>query len=123
MKKYKEESNPARKFLVEHYHATSLGQIQCCDLYAAYRRWCEVHGNSPTAEGPFGKEVVRVFPRVDRQRIGRGIDRRYFYIGIDDGGEDEVDDEIHPKGTDAFNSNGSEINSPDMEFHPNGMRF
>jgi P4 family phage/plasmid primase-like protien len=82
LKEYRTENNPARLFLTETCEEKPDGQIRCEVLYQAYRRWCEENGYSPLADRAFGKEVVRVFPRVERRRVGPRGGQLHYYCGI-----------------------------------------
>jgi P4 family phage/plasmid primase-like protien len=68
---YRTENNPTRLYLTETCQEAPDGQTPCEELYADYRRWCEVNGYSPLAARAFGKEVKRVFPKTERRRGGR----------------------------------------------------
>jgi len=98
IQEYREETNPARQFLREHYHETGAGQVLTKDVYDHYRRWCEDHGNQPLADRTFGKEVKRVFKSSDKLRLGVRGDRFYVYIGIDSGASDDAGDENNDSG-------------------------
>jgi P4 family phage/plasmid primase-like protien len=80
--KYRTENNPARLFLVENCVEGAEVRVQCETLYYAYRRWCELKGYVPLSDGPFGKEVLRVFPRVEWRRITILGKRIPHYCGI-----------------------------------------
>jgi P4 family phage/plasmid primase-like protien len=77
------DSNPARRFLTEHYH-TGNGEMPSADVYREYSDWCNVNGYYRLAERGFGKEVFRRFPTVQRKKItppdGRG--RCWGYCGL-----------------------------------------
>jgi putative DNA primase/helicase len=80
---YRTENNPARMFLLENCRESTNGQTPCGDLYRAYRTFCESSGYSPLADRSFGKEVKRVFPKVERRAIGGRDSRAYTYCGLD----------------------------------------
>jgi P4 family phage/plasmid primase-like protien len=82
LKEYRTESNPARLFLTENCVEKSDGQIRCDLLYNSYVRWCQENGYSPLAERGFGKEVRRVYPKVERRRGGSREERFWQYCGI-----------------------------------------
>src|SRR5262249_13014227 len=75
------DTNPARRFLQEHYRAGD-GEVLKADLYEAYRVWCADNGHHPLAEVGFGREVFRAFPRVRSEQRSLGGKRPYFYLGL-----------------------------------------
>lgn len=79
---YRVENNPARKFLLDACVEDPVRTVGCSNLYAKYKAWCEEHGNKPLADGPFGKEVTRAFPRAARARPRTDIGRVTVYEGI-----------------------------------------
>jgi P4 family phage/plasmid primase-like protien len=81
VEKLRTEANPARRFLLEYY-TSGAGVIPTKDLYVQYRPWCEDNGHHPLADVGFGREVVRRFPAVKRNKIGPRDDRRWVYEGI-----------------------------------------
>src|SRR5262249_32721212 len=44
VEKLRTDSNPARRFLEEHYQA-GADEVSAADLYAAYRKWCSENGH------------------------------------------------------------------------------
>jgi phage/plasmid-associated DNA primase len=83
MTEYRTESNPARMFLLETCRAAPDGQASCGELYNAYRTWCQGHGYSPLADRSFGKEVKRVFAKVERRDVQNMGLRMYVYAGLE----------------------------------------
>ena len=79
---YRRESNPARTFLQENYHANPTGWTPAEDVYSEYRQWCETNGYRPLAAATFGKEIRRVFPAAKRTRTRDGGSRTWGYSGI-----------------------------------------
>jgi putative DNA primase/helicase len=79
---YRTENNPARLFLSETCGESPGDQTPCGELYQAYRKWCVSNGYSPLADRSFGKEVRRVFPKVERREIGGRGSRIYHYCGL-----------------------------------------
>jgi P4 family phage/plasmid primase-like protien len=79
---YRTENNPARMFLLEMCRETPEGQVPCGELYKAYRAWCNANGYSPLADRMFGKEVRRVFSKVERREVGPRDSRLYAYCGL-----------------------------------------
>lgn len=93
-KEYRQESNPANDFLVEHVHEVDGHRISCQWLYQLYVAWCRENGHSyPLARNQFGKEVKRAFPKSDRAKSKRSNleteasdtdrDRTWCYINVD----------------------------------------
>jgi putative DNA primase/helicase len=80
--KLRTDSNPARRFLKEHYRAGS-GEIPTAELYDGYAKWCKDHGHHALAEIGFGREVTRCFPAVTRGKKGPRGNRHWLYCGID----------------------------------------
>lgn len=79
---YRIESNPARGFLEEYCDANSMDSVSSQDLYDAYKTWCGRNGYRPLGEKIFGKEVKRVFPNVEKRKLGPRGDRFYAYQGV-----------------------------------------
>jgi phage/plasmid-associated DNA primase len=81
---YRVESNPARRFLTEHYEADLNPEsfVQAADVYKAYREWCGTNGYMPLGEHKFGQEVMRAFPHSDRKQRRIIGERKWCYIGI-----------------------------------------
>jgi putative DNA primase/helicase len=82
VEEYREESNPARAFLKDHCEASSASAIHSSFLYEHYGRWAARNGYRPLSERVFGKEVRRVFPKVERKKGGGRTDRYWYYQGI-----------------------------------------
>jgi P4 family phage/plasmid primase-like protien len=83
IEQYRQDSNPARAFLLENYESTNNGDIVPCeDVYRQYRGWCEGNGHQPLSNGLFGKEVKRVYPDIERNRPGSGNARNYVYTRL-----------------------------------------
>jgi phage/plasmid-associated DNA primase len=86
---YREETNPARSFLLQSCELASAGSIVfCADLYAAYCKWCKANGYHSLGERRFGKEVRRVFAESGKGRGTSRTDKRYYYFGIVFSGEE-----------------------------------
>jgi P4 family phage/plasmid primase-like protien len=63
---YKLEGNPAKAFLLDYYEE-GAGEVIIAEIYHEYKTWCEEMGFSPLNSANFGKEVFRVFPKVERK--------------------------------------------------------
>jgi len=80
IEEYRRDADPARAFLLDNYEDSLNGeQIPCLEIYKTYCAYCDNNGCYALNERSFGKEVRRIFPQVERQRIGRGMDREYVY--------------------------------------------
>jgi P4 family phage/plasmid primase-like protien len=99
---YKEEANPARRFLLECYEEDVNGNTITEEIYAHYRDWCEKNGNKPLASVQLAKEIVRVFKTAKPGRFwnleGK---RKNGYHGIEkksesDFSEEKNENEKHP---------------------------
>jgi P4 family phage/plasmid primase-like protien len=86
LNEYRQESNPARVFLVENYEAADANQpgaeVKCAELYRDYKTWAEGNGYRPLGERAFGKEVRRAFPQVERRRLGSRGGQEWHYVGV-----------------------------------------
>ncbi len=75
------DSNPARRFLTEHYQA-GPGEIPCAGIYREYANWCSDNGHRQLAETSFGKEVIRQFPTIRKAKKGPRGRRENVYEGL-----------------------------------------
>jgi putative DNA primase/helicase len=83
MEEYRRDADPARAFLMDHYEGSLNGAyVSCADVYKTYRTFCEANGYREMGERSFGQHVRRIFPRVERQRIGPRDNRGYVYMGL-----------------------------------------
>jgi putative DNA primase/helicase len=91
---YKEEANPARRFLLECYEEDVNGNTITEEIYAHYRDWCEKNGNKPLASNQFAKEISRVFKTAKPGRFWNFEQKRKFgYVGIEKKSESNISDE------------------------------
>jgi putative DNA primase/helicase len=83
------ESNPAKRFLLEHYRAGD-GSVVKALLYQEYVAWCKEHGHHALAEVGFGKEVKRTFLHVRDGKIANHTTehRENSYVGLSPKPED-----------------------------------
>jgi P4 family phage/plasmid primase-like protien len=84
---YRAEMNPLRSFLTDHFHENEAGQLTTKDVYEKYSKWSDANGYRPLGERMFGREIKRVFPKVERRRYGTREERIYFYVGVAEGPE------------------------------------
>lgn len=89
---YREESNPAMRFLHERVsffpkeildkeaekdYADQRG-VKADDLYLRYKEWCRDESVTPLAKQNFGKQIARQFGNLKHRRGARG-DRYFVY--------------------------------------------
>jgi len=95
---YRNETNPARAFLLENFRFQFSGirdgqpqligeilpvpVIACKRLYEDYVEWCLENGYRPLNSCNFGKEVKRAFPNVRREQRTETGKRLTVYSGI-----------------------------------------
>jgi P4 family phage/plasmid primase-like protien len=81
---YREQSNPARTFLLEACAADDVGGVPCHLLYQRYVEWCKANGFEALNNSELGVEVRRAFPAAKRTRAARepGRSRPWIYRGI-----------------------------------------
>jgi len=82
LEEYRNDNNPAREFLQQHYKSNSMSNVSSQDVYEHYREWCRKNGNREMSNRSFGKEVFRVFPQTKRRKLGARSERFYAYEGI-----------------------------------------
>jgi len=78
---YRNESNPAREFLRDHF-VTSESSIRCSMVYHFYCLWCKQTGHEPMGDRMFGREVKRAFRGVSRDRARAGEALQWRYKGL-----------------------------------------
>jgi putative DNA primase/helicase len=91
---YKAEMNPAAVFLRHNYAAALLpsSSIPCRKIYETYKRWCSLYGYCALSDTNFGKELSKLFPQTQRQRVGQRGNRVYCYIGLAISEDAEIED-------------------------------
>jgi putative DNA primase/helicase len=82
---YRQESNPAKVFLLEECRADAKASTLCAAVYEAYTDWCKRNGFFSLNARQFGKEVRRAFPAVERVKATTGGHRPYSYRGLANG--------------------------------------
>ena len=83
IEEYRRDADPCRAFLQETYSVSSNGEyISCTDVYGAYKKFCTENSCTPMNERNFGRNLRRVFPAVNRARVGSRSDRTYVYKGL-----------------------------------------
>lgn len=79
---YKKDTNPAREFLADNCATDSNSEIECAWLYKLYTLWCINNGVRPLANSSFGKELIKEFPGIRRERKTIDAARPWVYEGI-----------------------------------------
>lgn len=81
------DSNPARRFLNEHYRETGSGNdfVAGDDAYRAYRDWCAedgVRSEQQLNRTSFGREIQRAFPAATKgsKKVGGTTKRGWFGV-------------------------------------------
>jgi P4 family phage/plasmid primase-like protien len=83
MEEYRRDADPARAFLMDNYEGSlNEAYVPCAEVYTAYKTFCETNGCHAMNERTFGQHVRRIFPQVERQRIGPRGNRGYVYKGL-----------------------------------------
>jgi P4 family phage/plasmid primase-like protien len=79
---YRDESNPARAFLREHFQESETSSIRCSLVYHFYCKWCTQTGHKPFGDRVFGREIKRVFKKSERKRVRNGESLRWSYFNL-----------------------------------------
>jgi putative DNA primase/helicase len=78
---YREQSNPARTFLLDACVADEQGKVPCRRVFEFYVTWCRDNGFEPLNSSELGVEVRRAFPTAKRKRETHN-GRPWVYHGI-----------------------------------------
>jgi P4 family phage/plasmid primase-like protien len=79
---YRRETNPARSFLQQFVREVPDHSIGCTVLYSHYANWCKLMGYHKINENNFGREVNRIFKKVETKQCREGGERYRRYEGI-----------------------------------------
>jgi len=79
---YKDEANPCHVFLKENFEFNASNVVSSNTAYGFYCKWAEKNGYKQMNERTFGKEIKRVFPKIERKKGGTRTSRFYFYQGL-----------------------------------------
>ena len=80
---YRQSADPARAFLLENYLWSANGAgVRCQEVYSAYKTYCDENGCRAVGSRLFGKQVRRIFPEMERTRMGTRAVREYTYSGL-----------------------------------------
>jgi P4 family phage/plasmid primase-like protien len=83
LEEYRRDSDPSRAFLADSFtQSPNAAGISCSEVYKLYRQWCEDNGCHPLGQLQFGRHVRRIFPGVDRVRLGGRDNREWVYRGL-----------------------------------------
>jgi P4 family phage/plasmid primase-like protien len=86
LEEYQQDTNPAKEFLLDHvaFDDSPSERIECGRLYKLYSIWCSANGNKPLANNSFGKEVMKIFPEVTKDRTAYSEDssRPWIYRNL-----------------------------------------
>lgn len=93
---YRNEVNPAKGFLMDHYvEGTEFDMIETKALYEHYKEWSLENGYRPASDRTIGREVSRQFPNVVRERRGPRSGRFYAYVCLRSGHPEDQKAEQH----------------------------
>lgn len=83
IEQYRRDSDPAKAFLLENYTTSPNSEgVSCQQLYEEYKAFCSENGCMPMNVRTFGQQVRRIFPDVERARVGNRERREYVYQGL-----------------------------------------
>ncbi|QJX00253.1 DNA primase family protein [Frigoriglobus tundricola] len=92
-------SSPVGAFVRERCRIEAGSRVEVCELYSAWRAWCDEHGRrEPGTEETFGRDLRAAVPSLDKARPRTRDGRLYVYVGIRLRREAEADDEPPPSG-------------------------
>jgi phage/plasmid-associated DNA primase len=82
LEEHRQESDPARLFLLEHYeHSPDSEAVPATDIYSQYQLWCAQNGHRyPLNHIAFGKEIGSVFKSAKSKsaRVHKTNQRAWF---------------------------------------------
>jgi P4 family phage/plasmid primase-like protien len=82
LEEHRQESDPARLFLLERYeHSPDSEAVPAADIYSHYQLWCAQNGHrNPLNNIAFGKEIGSVFKSAKSKiaRVHKTIQRAWF---------------------------------------------
>jgi len=108
---HREFINSSRRFLKEFY-AEGTGYVRTASVYYQYREWCREEGEDPQAAGPFGKELRRVYPRIEKKSKRIKGKKTAIYVGMVELGPMAVEDTIeedHPDFLEAIKKDARKV--------------
>jgi phage/plasmid-associated DNA primase len=82
LEEHRQESDPARLFLLEHYeYSLDSEAVPAADIYSHYQFWCAQNGHRyPLNNIAFGKEIGSVFKSAKSKsaRVHKTLQRAWF---------------------------------------------
>lgn len=85
-REHRQDSNPARRFLLETYEVTNRegDRVQVAQMYEAYRLWATAEGYKNLLTGhKFAKEVDAAFPGISKAKTCRdGLGSKRCRVGL-----------------------------------------
>jgi putative DNA primase/helicase len=79
---YRNESNPTKEFLRESCEFDATKSTRVDALYQAYLYWIKLNGQKALNNAVFGREVKKVYPRVEKKRPTILGKREWVYAGL-----------------------------------------
>jgi P4 family phage/plasmid primase-like protien len=82
---YRDQRNPAQRFMRDYLTVNPNGVIKCQHLYDLYKHWCEVESVYPISTEAFGINLGQIFdsaPYFERKRKRDFGKLTYCYFGI-----------------------------------------
>lgn len=75
-------ASPVTAFVNESCFLGQGVQVAPTILYAAWKDWCDAHGNYSGSMQTFGRDLKAAFPRIHMTRVREGTSRHRYYEGI-----------------------------------------
>ena len=94
LSEYRLESNPSEVFLRENYTEDENCETPASEIFEDYEKFCFDSNFRPTNAANFGREIRRIFPKVEKKRVGSGKNRSYVYRGIGAQGDEFGSDSL-----------------------------
>jgi putative DNA primase/helicase len=81
---YKAEGNPIEQFFNEHLVENDTEMVSTKRLYSEYKNYCVENGYKGILNSSnFAKELLKMFPKVRKERLSAEGGRDYYYTGIE----------------------------------------
>jgi putative DNA primase/helicase len=75
-------TSPVGAFVRECCRVAQGERVEVGELYAAWRSWCDRHGQQPGTGETFGRDLRAAVPTIDKARPRTQDGRSHFYTGI-----------------------------------------
>ena len=83
IEEYRQDSDPARFFLLEHCTYTPGGfSTPSAELYNIYKQFCQDNGYKPLSSGQFGRSIKRAQPKATHKKNGGRDNQVWIYEGL-----------------------------------------